>query len=137
MTDKIFIDSNIWVYLFAQEDDLKWKTTEHFIRENSRLHSLVISYQVINEVTHVLKKKKFTEQQIRFVIDNLVEICTVQGYSKEIALWASFLREKNGFSFWDSHIVASALTANCQYLISEDMQDNQIVDGMILKNIFK
>jgi predicted nucleic acid-binding protein len=41
--------------------------------------------------------------------------------------------------FIDSNIwiyLLSALTANCQYLISEDMQNNQVIDGMILKNIF-
>jgi predicted nucleic acid-binding protein len=84
-------------------------------------------------------KSEFVREFLNETNEDLVSelICTVQGYSKEIVLLASFLREKNMFSFWDSHIVASALTANCQYLISEDMQGNQVIDGMILKNIFK
>jgi predicted nucleic acid-binding protein len=54
-----------------------------------------------------------------------------------VALLASDLREKYMFSFWDSHIVAGALAANCHYLATEDMQHNQVVNQLIIKNIFQ
>jgi predicted nucleic acid-binding protein len=50
---------------------------------------------------------------------------------------ASQLREDLSFSFWDSQIIACALTSGCGILVSEDMQDGQIIDGMAIKNIFK
>jgi predicted nucleic acid-binding protein len=137
MTDKIFVDSNIWVYLFINEDNPKSEMAQSYIIKNSANNILVISYQVINEVTHVLRKKHFTEQQLRSVIEYLSQICIIQNYSMNVALLASDLREKYMFSFWDSHIVASALTANCHYLATEDMQHNQIVNKITIKNIFQ
>lgn len=41
---------------------------------------------------------------------------------------ASELREKYSLSYWDSLIVASALTADCEILYSEDMQDGLRVE---------
>jgi predicted nucleic acid-binding protein len=137
MTDKIFVDSNVWIYLFTNDDGTKCKIAEHFILENSINNILVISYQVINEVTNVLKKKGFTESQIRFVIESMSKICIIQDYSKDIILQASALREKHAFSFWDSLIIAGASTFQCSCLVSEDMQDNRIINKVIIRNIFK
>ena len=72
MTDKIFIDSNIWVYLFTDDSDAKSKTAKTFITENAETNRLVISYQVVNEVCSVLKKKKYTEAEIRNVADDMM-----------------------------------------------------------------
>ncbi|GHV20760.1 hypothetical protein FACS189428_0180 [Clostridia bacterium] len=35
MTDRIFVDSNVWVYLFTNEDNTKCKIAENFILKNS------------------------------------------------------------------------------------------------------
>ena len=136
MMNKIFVDSNVWIYLFADEDNPKCKIAEKFIASNAATNIIVISYQVINEVCNVLKRKKFTEPDIRLVIENMAKICVIQDYSKDIALSASRLRENHSFSFWDSHIVASAIIAKCNCLTSEDMQDGQNINGVTIKNIF-
>ena len=136
MTDRIFVDSNVWVYLFLK-DDGKCKKAEQFILENGGKTTLVISYQVLNEVTNVMQKKNFSERDIKNVIEQLTKICMIQDYSKDIALLASKLRENHSFSFWDSHIVASAITAKCDLLASEDMQDGQVISGLTIKDIFK
>ena len=106
------------------------------LKTNGNKNMFVISYQVINEVTNVLIKKKFSEQNIRDLVALLTKICIVQDYSKNIVLLASNLREKHFFSFWDSHIVASAITAKCTLLASEDMNDGFTIDGTTIKNIF-
>jgi len=77
MTDRIFIDSNVWVYLFTHEDDHKCKVAEQFISENGSRIALVISSQVINEVTNVLSRKKISELNIRSVIEQLSQICII------------------------------------------------------------
>jgi predicted nucleic acid-binding protein len=51
MTDKIFIDSNVWCYLFIKEEHEKYKISEKFIYEKADNSVFVISYQVINKVT--------------------------------------------------------------------------------------
>ncbi len=136
MTDRIFIDSNVWIYLFLNEDSRKHDIADSFIARSGLKSVLVISPQVINEVSGVSYKHKLDEARIRFIIERMSNICLVQDYSKDIALLASDLRQKHSFSFWDSLIVASALTAQCKILVSEDMQDGFAVGAMSIKNIF-
>jgi len=39
-------------------------------------------------------------------------------------------------SFWDAMIVAAAKSASCRYLLTEDLQPNQDLDGVIVLNPF-
>jgi predicted nucleic acid-binding protein len=42
-----------------------------------------------------------------------------------------------GFSFWDALIVETALSGNADLLLSEDLQDGQNINGLIIQNPFK
>ncbi|MDR2691910.1 MAG: PIN domain-containing protein [Dysgonamonadaceae bacterium] len=136
MNRRIFVDSNVWVYLFAKDDNSKSGIAASYLAENRRNSVLVVSYQVLNEVCNVLKKKQFSEPGLKMVIEYFSQLCVIQDYSTAIALLACDLREQYSLSFWDSHIVASALTAKCQILASEDMNDNQLINQVRIKNIF-
>jgi predicted nucleic acid-binding protein len=136
MKDKVFVDSNIWVYLFTSEDNAKSKAAYEYITQSAENCHLVISYQVINEVCCVLKKKKYTEPEIRRVANDLMALCQVCDFSGEIFLLASELREKYSFSYWDSQIVASALTSQCDILASEDMHNGLRIDTLIIRSLF-
>ena len=139
MTDKIFVDSNVWVYLFASDEVKKNTIAKNFITENTlNNNTLVISYQVLNEVAAVLKiKKKLGEEKIRFVIETMFDLCVVQNFTKSILTNASALRNEHDLSYWDSLIVATAAEAKCNKLSSEDMQHGQTVSGLIIHNIFR
>ena len=137
MTDRVFVDSNIWVYLFTSDDDTKNKTVKQYITENMKTNLLVISYQVVNEVCCVLKKKKYTEPEIRRVADDMIAFCELSGYTTDIIFIASELRERYSFSYWDSYIVASALESQCDVLASEDMQGGLRINNMIIENVLK
>jgi len=136
MIDRIFIDSNIWVYLFAKDDNKKNLITREFILEKTKNSHLIISFQVINEVCRILKKKEFSEEKLKFVINSLSKICEIHNSTIELSLEASKLREEHNFSYWDSHIVAHAIDAKSDFLISEDMQNGRKIYGMIIKNIY-
>ena len=138
MNEKIFVDSNIWVYLFASDDKSKNTIVRNFIAENTLNNNiLVISYQVLNEVATVLKiKKKLSEEKIRFVVETMIHLCLVQDFTKSILLKASALRDEHNFSYWDSVIIATAIEADCKYLFSEDMQHGQTICNLKIHNIF-
>jgi predicted nucleic acid-binding protein len=57
MTGRIFIDSNVWIYLFTGDDNKKRAVSKFFISEKDADAVFIISWQVINEVTNVLKKR--------------------------------------------------------------------------------
>ena len=138
MSDKVFVDSNVWLYLFLQDDDEKYKITEKYFKANGLRSIFVITYQVINEVSNILLKNGYTETKIRENIDHIFRLSTIQDFTKEIILTASSVRENYSFSFWDSILVGSALFSECNMLISEDMQDGLMVNNkLLIKNIFK
>jgi len=40
------------------------------------------------------------------------------------------IQDRYGLSIWDSLVVSAALLAGCRYLLSEDLQDGQALDGL-------
>ncbi|MDR1044217.1 MAG: PIN domain-containing protein [Candidatus Adiutrix sp.] len=137
MTNRLFIDSNIWVYALSGSSEERGRKARAFINAAAIDSRPVISYQVVNETMRVLKKLGKSEAGLRQFIDSLFEICEVAGFTKEAAFLASDLRETMSVSYWDSQIVASACLANCSTLISEDLPDGSLIRGSLaIKNIF-
>ncbi|MDR1247215.1 MAG: PIN domain-containing protein [Clostridiales Family XIII bacterium] len=137
MTNRLFIDSNIWVYALSGQSEEREQKARAFISNVIIDSHPVISYQVVNETMRVLKKLGKSETELRKFIDNLFDTCEVVGFTKESALLASELRETMSVSYWDSQIVASAYLANCSMLVSEDMHDGSLIRGSLtIKNIF-
>ena len=55
MKDNIFLDTNIWLYLYSKDDADKRKVVELLIEKNN---NIFISTQVLNELANVLIRKK-------------------------------------------------------------------------------
>ena len=136
MIDKIFVDSSIWLYMFLEDNDGKRHVAEQYMAENAD-KPLVISYQVINEVTNQLLRKNVDEAKVDEYIELLFKVCAIHNFSKSVISLASSFRKRYSFSFWDSIIVASAQSAGCNILATEDMQDGLQIENMIIRNIFK
>jgi predicted nucleic acid-binding protein len=48
-----------------------------------------------------------------------------------------YIQNKYHFSYYDSLIIASALESNCEFLLSEDMNDAQVIEkSLTILNIF-
>jgi len=125
-----FVDTNIWLYAFiASSDAHKSAEAQAVIRREPHI---VISTQVINEVTvNLLKKAAFAEDDLRNLISSFYSRYQVVEFDHSILLKASELRGQHHLSFWDSLIVASALAAGASQLLSEDMHDGLVVDGRL------
>lgn len=46
------------------------------------------------------------------------------------------IKENHKFSFYDSLILAAALSAHCKVLYSEDLQDGRRIGSMVIRNPF-
>ncbi|MBE9144935.1 PIN domain-containing protein [Planktothrix mougeotii] len=137
-----FCDSNLWLYQFLidPDSDRSEEIKKHNIAINlTNQKNILISTQVINEVCAVLcKKAKLSEIKIRQIIEEFYQGCIVMDINRNIIVIASDLRTQYNFSFWDSLIVASALSGGADTLYSEDMQDGLIVSQQLtIINPFK
>lgn len=60
MTDKVLLDTNLWVYLYSKDPLEKYQRVEEILRTHPQ--SIQISTQVLGELFHILTRKKFTSE---------------------------------------------------------------------------
>ena len=139
MSDKYFIDTNVLIYSFDAQSPAKRETARKLLTEALEKGTGVISYQVIQEFLNAATRKfavplklKDAEKYLEIVLEPLCEVFS----SLELYHQALKIADEWRFSFYDSLIVAAALEAGCQVLYSEDLQDNQTIRGLTVRNPF-
>lgn len=127
-----FFDSNVVLYLIS-EDETKADQAEELISQGGH-----ISVQVLNESVSVATRKlKMTHDEIREVLASVRAVCQVNPLTEETHDLGMQIAERYRLSIYDSMIAASALTAGCKTLFSEDMQDGLIINHKLrIKNPF-
>ncbi len=135
MSDKVFIDTNILIYLYSDNERTKKQIAQKLVEENT----IFISTQVVQEFANILRKKyKVDWKLIRSAIEEISRASSVFINHTGTINQALVIADKYQFSFYDSLIVASALENNCNILYSEDMQHKQVINGKLhIINPFK
>ncbi|MBE0593812.1 MAG: PIN domain-containing protein [Gemmatimonadales bacterium] len=131
-SDRIFLDTNVVVYLLA-DDPTKAARAETLLTARP-----CISTQVVNEFINVCTRKlKLTRTAAHEGARALMAHCEVVPINAATVEHAIRLGERYGFSHWDALIVAAAQGAGCATLFSEDMQHDQSLDGLRIRNPFR
>lgn len=134
MSDKIFIDTNILIYSIDNSDGFKNLTAKSIVNELSNRKG-VISTQVLQEFYNIITKKmKCPKENAKELLKTLSECFDVHKNSVSDILRAVDISIKTQFSFWDSLIISAAFSSGCGTLYSEDLNDGQNVDGVLIKN---
>jgi predicted nucleic acid-binding protein len=132
------MDTNIIVYAYDSSAGKKHQTARDLLMECWDSGQGVISTQVLQEffvtVTHKIPKPLAPSVAADIVSDFLTWDVVVND-GKDI-LQAISILQKMRLSFWDSLIISAAKKADCDVLLSEDLNPDQVVDGMIIKNPF-
>ena len=131
MRDRIFLDTNVLVYALLDEG------TKQQIALELLQTGGVISTQVLNEFAQVARKKAKLEWQEITELSNAIQSLT-EIVSLDLAIHnrALTIAVSYGYSFYDSLIVAAALESGCNLLFSEDMQDGQRIESLMINNPF-
>jgi predicted nucleic acid-binding protein len=132
-----FIDSSVFIYLFDETDDRKRTTAEHVVHDALARGTGVISFQVVQETLNVLTRKLGADpREARRFLD--VVLAPLWAIAPSPSLYADALdvRARFQFSFYDSLIVASAISGGCPRLLSEDLQPGQAIAGLSVVDPF-
>lgn len=126
-----FFDTNILVY--ANSDDPKSLVARSVMAEGG-----FISVQVLNECVNVMRNKmRYSWKEIGEVIVDVEEtMFEILPLTRDIQHRAFALSSKHDISIYDSLILASAMMAECDELISEDFQHNQRFGTLRIRNPF-
>lgn len=120
-----FLDSNVILYLL--DDGPKSDIAERILSEGG-----TISVQVLNEVlVNCIRKAGMDWDEAGIVLDGVRALCSVQPLTAEIHDIARALGARYRLQIYDAMIVAAALVAGCDVLLSEDMQDGLVVENLL------
>ncbi len=134
-TDKRFIDTNVVLYLYSEDEPDKKAAAEAVVRGAERAW---ISTQVLSEMANVLRRKfKLDYPDIAAAVDEVRAACNVHVVTAETVALALRLGERYRHSYFDSLILAAALECGCDTLASEDMQNGLVVESSLtIRNPF-
>jgi len=134
MKDRAFLDTNILLYLFSEDDNEKTAISRNALKK----YLCITSTQAINELCNVFTKKwKFPLEDIEMALQDIKSVCNIRLVDLNVINHALEIHEDYGYSYYDCLMLSSAIFSNCKYILSEDMQDGQIIDGLKIVNIFK
>jgi predicted nucleic acid-binding protein len=132
MSDKPFLDSNIVLYAFSN-DEIRSHTAETLLADGGE-----ISVQTLNEFIFVARQKLCrTWEEIRSALAILRTL-----FPEPVAITidtqdrAVQIAEQYGYSIFDSLVIAAALEAGAETLYSEEMQNGQEIEGLVIRNPF-
>jgi len=124
MTAPAFLDTNVLVYLFANEDPERQQVAEHLYLQTAADGSTVISTQVLEEFYSV------ATGNMRSVIEPVTALLALREFAEhhvvqvtpQTVMKAASRSASDQLSIWDALIVEAALAGGCRTLYSEDFQ---------------
>lgn len=121
-----FLDTNVLIYA-ASAHIQKAERATALIESGG-----VISVQVLNEFVNVTRKKLALDwRSINTFIDGICVMADVRAIDVRVQRRAVDLAERYRLHIYDATIVASALSADCAYLMTEDMHDGLLIEGRL------
>ena len=136
----VFLDTNILLYAYDTTSSKSIKA-RRFISMERRTVKVHISAQVLNEFSSAALTKFSSPiplERLSKLMDVFIRLFIVEPLTGATCTHAIDLKERHGFSLWDSLIVASALEARCSILYTEDLEHGQIIDRRLkVVNPFK
>ncbi len=139
MSDRFFLDTNIFVYSFDRDSAAKARRATQLIQEAVATRKGTISYQVVQEFFNVALRRfaqpmtvAEAEQYLATVFRPLVAVHSSPALYSE----ALRLNGKHRLSWYDALIVAAATEAGCKLLYSEDLQSGRRFGDLRIENPF-
>ena len=139
MSDRFFLDTDIFVYSFDRSAPAKALRAEQLIREALTTQKGIVSYQVVQEFFNVALKR-FSQpmhvadagQYLSTVFRPLLAVHSSQAlYAEALSLHA-----RSRLAWYDALMVSAAIQARCGILFSEDLQHGRLFGSLQVRNPF-
>ncbi|HEY0300048.1 MAG TPA: PIN domain-containing protein [Rhizomicrobium sp.] len=133
MSGRPFLDTNVLVYAFTADDPRNEDATDLLMAGG------IISVQVLNEFVNVSRRKHQRDwNEIAQSLETLKTLLlpplplTMDLHAKGMEIAKTYR-----FKFYDSLIVAAAISAGCDDLFTEDLHHGQKIGGLTVRNPFR
>ncbi len=126
MSGRVFLDTNVVIYLYSSDEPDKKKSCEEIIKNVTDVY---ISTQVLNEFANTMKRKfNISYREISDSITELMNNFIVSEVSASTILSALQFADSYKYSYYASLIISSALEFKCDILYTEDLQHGQVIN---------
>ncbi|HYE77671.1 MAG TPA: PIN domain-containing protein [bacterium] len=137
MTANVFIDTNILIYAHNQQDAEKYRVANARLLEFWAGNGAILSVQVLQEFyVNAIRvfPRPLTAMQARQIVADYAPWAVP--VTPERVLEAVDLSSRHHFSFWDSLILAWAIAAGAEVLLTEDLTHGRVIEGVRIENPF-
>jgi len=136
--DRVFIDTNILIYAHDISSGIKHQRAQQIIMDLWESGLGLLSIQVLQEFFVSVTSKipaPLDIEKAEKIVEDLLSWDVVLNDGKSL-LEAIDIHKRYKYSFWDAMIIQAAIKGNASLLLSEDLNDGQIISGMRIKNPF-
>jgi len=139
MSDAVFVDTNVLVYLRDPSDAEKQRRSSAWFAALWERGTGRISWQVLQEFYLVMTRKLDPPADPARVREDMDALATWAPITTEQGVVASAWRieDRYGFSWWDALVVAQALESGASTLLTEDLQHGREVEGLRIVSPFE
>jgi len=132
----VFVDSNVFLYAVDEADPDKQRAARKWRAELWKSRRGRVSFQVLGEFyVNAVRKRPAAREEARAEVRDLLAWNPVVADAALLERgWK--LQDRYQLSYWDALIVAAAKAASCRYLLTEDLQAGQKLDGIEVVNPF-
>jgi predicted nucleic acid-binding protein len=137
MTERTFVDTNIWVYAVDEADTAKHARALALLTPSPE-SDLVVSTQVLMEFYVVVTRKLVTplsEAAAQAMVEEMARLPVVPADAQLVVSAISGSREWR-ISLWDALIVRAAEVSGCGRLLSEDLANGAVYGSVRVDNPF-
>lgn len=139
MTERYFVDTNVLVYARDTAVGQKQHRASEWMEHLWRTQSGRVSFQVLQEFFVTVTRKlrpgmDFAEAQKAVRRLFAWDPASIDNAVLEQA-WT--IQARYDVSFWDALVIATALLQKCERLLTEDLQDGQDFEGLVVANPFR
>ena len=136
MTGLVFVDTNVFLYALDERNPEKQAAARRWRELLWNMRKGRTSFQVLAEFyANVIRHRPQSHAEARAEVNDLLSWHPVV-VDGELFGNAWKVQDRYRFSFWDALIVSAAKTAQCEYLLTEDLQRDQNLDGLKVINPF-
>jgi predicted nucleic acid-binding protein len=137
MSAKAFVDTNVLIYAHDVDAAAKHELAKHILQELWNQRTGALSMQVLQEFyVNVTRKiaKPLSKASARGIVNSYQAWC-IETTTEEISV-AFRIEDDARIGFWDALIVAAALRAGTDRILSEDLNAGQTISGVRIENPF-
>jgi len=133
---KLSLDTNVLVYAVDRTDGHKNALARSIIVHASQT-DIVLTQQVLGEYLNVVRKSdRDLQPALRETAERFERLFIMVPTPKSLLLHAFDRSVRYQLQYWDALIVSVCLENQVTHLLTEDLQDGQIIDGLTVLNPF-